>query len=147
MGVPGPPSDFPVAASDYLDDEPLSTTTYRLRFVFAGQTAASATVTVGVRPEISLARTSLRLRRGAVYRLSGQVWPAEPGAKVTIWTGRGGRWHRIASGGVVKLSHGSSFATRRFGTPVRQSYDLQVRLAANASHLAAKSALVKVTIR
>ena len=144
---PGLPSDFPVAASNYLDDEPLSTTSYRLRFVFAGHLAASATVTVGVRPEISFARTSLRLRRGAVYRLSGQVWPAEPGAEVTIWTNRGGRWHRIASGGVVRLVGGSSFATRRFGTPVRQSYELQVRLAANAAHLAAKSALVKVTVR
>jgi len=144
---PWPWTKGSVAPGAVLDDEPLSTTSYRLRFVFAGHLAASATVTIGVRPEISLARTSLRLRRGAVYRLSGQVWPAEPGAEVTIWTNRGGRWHRIASGGVVRLVGGSSFATRRFGTPVRQSYELQVRLAANAAHLAAKSALVKVTVR
>ena len=144
---PWPWTKGSVAPGAVLDDEPLSTTSYRLRFVFAGHLAASATVTIGVRPEISLARTSLRLRRGAVYRLSGQVWPAEPGAEVTIWTDRGGRWHRIASGGVVRLVGGSSFATRRFGTPVRQSYELQVRLAANAAHLAAKSALVKVTVR
>ena len=142
-----PWTSFPIAASEDL-------TTSRCRRPATGcasclpaLTAASAAMTVGVRPEIILSRTSLRLRRGAVYRLSGQVWPARPGGKVTIWTNRGGAWHRIASGGVVGLVGGSTFATRRFGTPVRQSYELQVRLAANASHLAAKSAMVKVTIR
>ena len=117
--------------------------------MFAGQTAAtSAAVTVGVRPQISLAHTSLTLRKGAVYRLTGQVLPAEPGRSVTIWTNRGGSWHRVAKGGIVKLAGGgSTFATRLFGTPKRESYKLQVRLAGSAEYLAAKSAYVKVTIR
>jgi photosystem II stability/assembly factor-like uncharacterized protein len=129
-------------------DEPLSTTQYRLRFVFAGDTAAtSAVVTVGVRPHIGVARTSLRLRKGAAYRLTGHVFPAQPGRKVAIWTNRGGTWHRIAKGGIVTLAGGTSYATRLFGTPIRESYRLQVRLGGNAAYLPATSALVKVTIR
>ena len=127
---------------------PLSTTQYRARFVFAGHSAArSAAVTVGVRPRISLAYTSLHLRRGAIYRLTGKVFPAERGRKVTIWTNRGGTWHKITGGAVVALVQGSSFATRLFGTPISESYKLQVRMAGNASYLAAKSALVNVTIK
>ena len=129
-------------------DEPLATTQYRLRFVFAGQTAAvSATVSVGVRPEITVDRRSLALRKGAVYRLTGQVFPAEPGARVTIWTDRGGPWHKLTLGGTVSLAHGSTFATRRFGTPKRESYELQVRIAADADHLSSASARVTVTVR
>ena len=49
-----------------VSDEPLTTTSYRLRFVFAGHTAAtSATVTVGVQPQIALTRTSFSLRKEA----------------------------------------------------------------------------------
>jgi photosystem II stability/assembly factor-like uncharacterized protein len=142
------PWDTSPAAPGNVSDEPLSLTRYRLRFVFAGHTAATSdALTVGVRPQISLARTSLSLRKGAVYRLSGRVFPTETGRRVTIWTNRGGTWHQVASGGGVALVHGSSFATRLFGTPVKESYKLQVRMAASAKYLAATSALVKVTIK
>jgi len=140
-------STSPTALGDVID-EPLSTTQYRLRFVFAGHTAAtSATVTVGVRPEVTVARRSLTLRKGAVYRLTGQVFPAQSGQKVQIWTNRGGAWHRLKLGGTVSLVGGSTFTTRRFGTPKRETYKLQVRMAAGAGSLAGASALVKVTVR
>jgi hypothetical protein len=142
-----PWSTSPTAPGDVID-EPLSTTQYRLRFVFAGHTAAtSATVTVGVRPEITVAHRSLTLRKGAVYQLTGQVFPAQRGRKVQIWTNRGGAWHKLTLGGTVSLVRGSTFATRRFGTPARETYELQVRMAANAAYLAGTSALVKVTVK
>ncbi len=131
-----------------VSDAPLRTTRYRLRFVYAHQTAmTSPAVTVGVRPAIKVGRTSLTLRKGAVYRLTGRVLPAENGASVSIWTNRGGTWHRCGIGGTVRLSSGSTFKTRLFGTPKRESYQLQVRRAADTLHLAAMSALVKVTIK
>jgi hypothetical protein len=137
------PPSFPA-----VSDEPLSTTQYRVRFLYAGKTAMiSPAVTVGVRPDIVVNRSSLRLRKGAAYRLTGQVFPAESGASVTIWTNRGRRWHRVTIGGTVRLSGGSTFKTRLFGTPQRQRYLLQVRMAANSRHLAAVSSLIRVTIR
>ena len=142
-----PWSTSPMAPGDVID-EPLSTTQYRLRFVFAGHTAAtSATVTVGVRPEITVTHRSLTLRKGAVYRLTGQVFPAQRGRQVQIWTNRGGSWHKLRLGGAVSLVGGSTFATRRFGTPARESYELQVRMTANAAYLAGASTLVKVTVK
>ncbi len=53
----------------------------------------------------------------------------------------------MASGGTVALVHGTTFATRLFGTPVRESYKLQVRLSASPAYLAATSAMVRVTIK
>ena len=142
-----PWSTSPTAPGDVID-EPLSNTHYRLRFVFAGHTAAtSAPVTVGVRPEITVAHRSLTPRKGAVYRLTGQVFPTQRGRKVQIWTNRGGHWHRLALGGTVSLVNGSTYATRRFGTPKRETYKLQVRMAANSAYLAGVSAQVTVTVR
>ena len=142
-----PWSTDPAAPGDVVD-EPLSTTQYRLRFVFAGHTAAtSAPVTVGVRPEVTVARRSVALHKGAVYRLSGQVFPAQVGRTVQIWTNRGGSWHRLKLGGTVSLVHGSAYATRKFGTPARETYKLQVRMAASAAYLAAVSPQVTVTVK
>ena len=107
----------------------------------------SRAVTVGVRPTIVVNQSSLHLRKGVVYRLTGRVLPAENGALVTVWTNRGGKWHRCATGGRVRLSSRSTFKTRLFGTPNRESYMLQVRMAADRRHLAAVSSLVRVAIR
>jgi hypothetical protein len=107
----------------------------------------SPAVTVGVRPNIVVNQSSLHLRKGAVYRLTGQVLPAENGASVTVWTNRGGAWHKCTTGGTVQLNGGSTFRTRLFGTPKRESYMLQVRISADRLHLAAVSLLVRVAIR
>jgi hypothetical protein len=142
-----PWSTAPSALGDVVD-EPLATTRYRVRFVYAGATGAtSAGTDVSVRPDIVLLRTSFTLNRGDLYRLAGQVLPAHPGGHVTVWTNRGGPWHRITLGGTLGLVGGSSFRTRLFGTPIRETYRLQIRMTADAGHLAGASAVVKVTIR
>jgi len=131
-----------------VTEKPTSTTQYRLGFVLGGHVdAVSGTVGVAVRSRIAVTRSVYNLHVGDVYRLTGHVYPVQPGRKVTIWTDRGGAWHQVAKGGVVALVGGSSFATRLFGTPVRQGYHLQVRLGANSAHLAAVSVRVRVTIR
>jgi len=128
--------------------KPLATTQYRLGFLMGGRTVAvSGTVSVSVRSRISVARTTFGLSRGATYRVTGTVYPAQAGRSVTIWTTRGGAWHQVASGGVVALVHGTTFTTRLFGTPLRETYHLQVRLGASSSRLAAVSPLIKVTVR
>ncbi len=74
-----PWSTSPATPGDVLD-EPLSTTSYRLRFVFSGHTAATSdAATVGVQPKISLTHTSLSLRKGSCLstdrpRLSHRDW-------------------------------------------------------------------------
>ncbi len=128
--------------------KPLSTTQYRLAFVLGGHTAAvSGTAGVAVRSRITVARTVFSLVRGDTYRVTGTVYPAQPGRKVTIWTNRGGTWHQVTDGGVVALVGGSTFATRLFGTPLHETYHLQVRLAASSSRLAALSPGIKVTVK
>ncbi len=128
--------------------KPLSTTQYRLAFVLGGRTAAvSGTAGVAVRSRITVARTVFSLVRGDTYRVTGTVYPAQPGRKVTIWTDRGGTWHQVADGGVVALVRGSTFATRLFGTPLHETYHLQVRLAASSSRLAALSPGIEVTVK
>jgi len=64
-----------------------------------------------------------------------------------VWTNRGGHWHQIPLGGTLTLSSGSTFRTRLFGTPLRETYRLQIRMAADADHMAGASTVVKVTIR
>jgi len=131
-----------------VSDSPQRTTLYRLGFVYAHKTAmTSPAVTVGVRPDIVVNQSSLHLRKGAAYRLTGHVFPAENGASVAVWTNRGGAWHKCTTGGTVQLSGGSTFRTRLFGTPKRESYLLQVRISADRLHLAAVSLLVRVAIR
>ena len=131
-----------------VTDEPLLTTSYRLRFLYHGQTTAvSRTVKVGVRPRIAVAHKTLRLRRGAVYQVTGTVFPAHPGAALTVWTDRGGRWHKIGLGGKIRLDAASAFHTRRFGTPYRETYHLRVRMAADSRHLSAASPRVTVIVR
>jgi hypothetical protein len=131
-----------------VDHAPPSTSQYRLRFVYAGHSAVtSAAYTVRVRPIITVPSTSLVERKGVAYRLRGHVSPVERGRKVTIWTNRGGGWHKVASGAVFALAGGTSFVSRQFGTPLRESYELQVRLPASGAYLAANSALIHVTVR
>jgi hypothetical protein len=135
-------------AAGQVDHTPPATSQYRLRFVYAGHSAVtSAAYTVHVRPIITVPSTSLVERKGVAYRLRGHVSPVERGRKVTVWTNRGGGWHKVASGAVFTLSRGLSFTTRQFGTPLRESYELQVRLPASGAYLAANSALIHVTVR
>lgn len=133
---------------------PNRTTTYRLRFLFAGSTAVTSTeVRVGVRHKVAVSATSYRLRLHAVYRVKGSVAPVAPaGSYVEVWTDRAGNhrlgaWHRISLGGVVRLAQGRTFTTRAFGTPVRETYHLKIRKPADSQHLEGWSARITVTVR
>jgi hypothetical protein len=126
---------------------PLATTQYRLRFAYVGQAAVtSAAVKVSVRPRLTVSPTAVHVSVGSTYRLRGTVYPAQPGRSVTIWTNRGGSWHRVSDGGVIALVNGTTYRTRLFGTPVRETYHLQVRLAGSAWFLPVLTPGVKVTV-
>jgi photosystem II stability/assembly factor-like uncharacterized protein len=142
-----PWSANPPAPEDVID-APLATTSYRVRFIYGGATGAtSAAAQVGVRPRIALQRWTFNISKGDIYRVTGRVLPPHPGGQVQVWTDRGGKWHKIALGGDLRLAGGTSFSTRLFGTPIRESYHLQIRMDADAGHLAGRSRIVQVTIR
>ena len=119
-------------AAGAVDHAPPATSQYRLRFVYAGQSAVtSAALTVRVRPVITVTSTTLRVRKGAAYRLRGHVSPVERGRRVTIWTNRGGGWHKVSNGAVFTLSrrllvhhttvrHAAQGELRAAGAPGRQ---------------------------
>jgi hypothetical protein len=144
------PGETKVAAGD----SPTMNTTYRVRFFFAGKPAAtSSQARVGVRRKVTVSATSLSRRLHQTYRVRGSVAPKAPaGRYVTVWTDRVanhrlGKWHRISLGGIVRLVNGQTFTTRLFGTPVRETYHLQIRIPADKRHLAGRSALITVTVR
>jgi photosystem II stability/assembly factor-like uncharacterized protein len=129
-------------------------TSYRLRFIFAGATAATGTkVAVGVRHKVSVSTTSRRLPLHEVFRVRGSVAPTAPaGRYVEVWTDRVGdhrlgAWHRIHVGSRVLLTNGRTFVTRTFGTPVREMYHLKIRMAGDGRHLAGWSPRITVTVR
>jgi hypothetical protein len=134
-------------------ETPGRTTRYRLRFVFAGTAAATGgTVAVGVRRRVSVPATTYRLSRHDVYRLRGSVEPAAPGRHVEVWTDRVadhrlGPWHRISLGWRVPLADGRTFVTRRFGTPVRETYHLKIRMPPAGRHLAGWSPRITVIVQ
>ena len=145
----GSPGATTLSDSEY----PVANTTYRLRFLFAGATAATgADVPVGVRHRVRVSSTSIKLARGSVYRVSGSVSPRKVGGAVEVWTDRAGNrklgpWHRISQGAYVALVNGTTFTTRRFGTPVRETYHLKVLMRADAQHLGGWSPRITVTVR
>lgn len=120
---------------------------YRLVFVYGGKSAAIGPVrTVTVRPLIAVKTLRLRVRLGATYKISGSVRPALRGRSVEVYTDRGGRWHRIAIGGFVKLRNGLTFTSRAFGTPKVETYHLRAYLRADRFHAASWSATMTVTV-
>jgi photosystem II stability/assembly factor-like uncharacterized protein len=150
-------SGRPGASITLSSQTPAVNTLYRLRFLFAGKTAAvwpapGREVRVGVRHKVGVSSTSITVRRGTVYQVSGSVFPTKIGGVVEVWTDRAGNrklgpWHRILVGGYVPLANGSTYATRRFGTPVTETYHLKVRMAGDAHHLVGWSPRVTVTVR
>jgi photosystem II stability/assembly factor-like uncharacterized protein len=146
----GDPGATTVSASE----SPRRTTKYRLRFIFAGATAATgAKCPVGVRHKVSVSTTTYRLSRNEIYRVKGSVAPTAPaGRYVEVWTDRVGdrrlgSWHRIRLGWLVLLTDGSTFVTRAFGTPVRETYHLKIRMPGDSEHLPGWSARITVTVR
>jgi photosystem II stability/assembly factor-like uncharacterized protein len=141
------------ATSLNVSRTPVVTSVYRLRFLFAGRTAATGQeIRVGVRNKVKVSSASISLSLGKVYRVSGSVSPAKSGGVVEVWTDRAGNhklgsWHRISQGGYVDLVKGTTFTTRSFGTPVRETYHLKILMRADTGHLNGWSPVITVTVR
>lgn len=127
---------------------PVLTTDYRLRFVYGGLSRiVSPTSRVTVKPRLTPEKLRIAVSRGAAYRFKGKVYPALRGEKVRLYTDRGGKWHQIGIGGVVKLRDGVRWTSRLFGTPVRETYHLRARIDATTRHGASWSPIVTVVVR
>ena len=143
----------PGASTLNYSDSPVTSTTYRLRFLFTGAAAATGQeVRVGVRHKVSVSSTSIKLSLGKVYGVSGSVSPAKPRGVVEVWTDRAGDdgghgTASLAEGGYVTLVNGTTFSTRRFGTPVRETYHLKMLMRADSKHLSGWSPRITVTVR
>jgi len=144
----------PGATTVSVSETPDTNTSYRLRFVYAGRTAATGTkVPVGVRRKVSVSSTALRVRLHRVFRVRGSVAPSVPrGHYVQVWTDRAGdrrlgSWHRISVGWTARLTDGRTFVSRAFGTPVRETYHLKVRVAGDGKHLEGWSPRITVSVR
>ena len=77
---------------------------------------------------------------------------APAGRYVEVWSDRVGdrrlgAWHRIRIGWRVPLTDGRTFVTRTFGTPLRETYHLKIRMAGDGQHLAGWSPRITVTVR
>jgi len=127
---------------------PTLTHDYELDFEYGGTTAqlAPAAQVVAV-PRITTARSRYDLRVGAVFRFSGSVAPQLRGARVELYTDRGGSWRPVSLQHSVALQNGHSWTSRAFGTPMAETYHLRAHLAATAEHAEAWSRIVTVAIR
>jgi hypothetical protein len=118
---------------------PLVTTEYRA--VCVGTGVRSRTVKVGVRPRLILRASRRSVRRGSRVTLSGTV--SHPG-RVTVSLQRytGGRWRTVKR---LRTRFG------RYSTKVafskRGTFAYRVFIAADRSHLPAKSATVRIVVR
>jgi hypothetical protein len=128
---------------------PILNASYRLRFTYGGRTSliSDATSVVKVVPKVTPERLAYDLKRGTVYRFSGTVYPALTAETVQIYTNRGGSWHKLDIGGTVKIGTNGAWTSRRFGTPIRESYRLRAYVKATARHPEAWSSVATVTIR
>jgi len=89
---------------------PSLTHEYRLEFQYGKATVELApAVKVVVTPKIFTARSRLDLRVGDVYRFAGSVAPRLRGARVGLFTDRGGSWRPVSLQGSVKLRDGRTW--------------------------------------
>lgn len=130
-----------------LELDPLLTTYYRLRFAFGGLGGVvSPTRRVIVRPRLTPDKIRISVSRGHAYRFKGAVYPALRGERIRLYTDRGGKWHRITLGGVVRLRDGMRWVSRLFGTPVRERYHLRARIVSTTRHGSSWSTIVTVVV-
>jgi hypothetical protein len=131
-----------------FDLKPSLTHDYQLAFKYGGATALLAPVAqVAVAPRITTAKKRYDLRRGAVFRFSGTVAPRLRGEKVELYTDRGGSWRPVSLQRTVSLVDGRTWQSRRFGTPVAETYRLRAHLPRTNAHAESWSRIVTVTIR
>jgi hypothetical protein len=131
-----------------FDLKPSVTRDYQLAFKYGGTTAVvGPAARLTVVPRVITARARYDLRRGDVFRFSGTVAPRLRGERVELYTDRGGGWRPVRLQPTVALVDGRSWTSRRFGTPVRETYHLRAHLARTRTHAEAWSRIVTVTIR
>jgi photosystem II stability/assembly factor-like uncharacterized protein len=131
-----------------LGFSPVFTSDYRLRFSYGGTgPIVSPTRRVTVRPKLTPDKLRIAVSRRAAYRFKGKVFPTLRGEKVRLYTDRGGKWHQIQIGGVVKLRDGTRWTSRLFGTPKRETYHLRARIESTKRHGSSWSAIVTVVVR
>jgi hypothetical protein len=127
---------------------PSLTHDYALEFSYGGTTTRLAPVSqVAVVPRITTAKARYVLRRGGVFRFSGTVSPRLRGERVELFTDRGGSWRPVSLQPTVALVDGRTWQSRRFGTPVAETYRLRAHLKRTSTHAEAWSRIVTVTIR
>ncbi len=121
---------------------------YRLEFTYGSVThVLTSTVKVMVQPKVYTTRSSLTLRVGDVYRLSGSVSPTLSGESVRLYTDRNSDGWRLVTNGTAKLQNGRTWTSRRFGTPKAETYRVKAYLPSTKRHGSAWSRVVTVTIR
>ena len=88
--------------------KPTLTHEYRLEFKYGeATTELAAAATVVVTPKVATTRSSLKLRRGDVYRFSGSVTPTLSGETVGLYTDRGGSWRPVSQQGAGETAEGA----------------------------------------
>jgi photosystem II stability/assembly factor-like uncharacterized protein len=128
--------------------KPSLTHEYLLAFKYGEATVPLAPVAeVIVTPKITMTRSHFTLHVGDVYRLSGSLTPTLPGARVSLFTDRGGSWRPVSLQGSLRLQRGRIWTSRQFGTPKAETYHLRAHLSATRTHGEAWSRVVTVTIR
>lgn len=128
--------------------EPKLTHEYRLEFSYGGTTTIlTSPVKVTVKPRVTTTKSTIRLRVGQVYRVSGAVTPTLRGETVYLYTDRGGSWRRVSAQSAIKLKDGRTWVSRAFGTPRAETYHLRTYLPTRRTHGAAWSRVVTVAIR
>ena len=131
-----------------FDLKPTLTHDYALEFKYGGTTTRLAPVSqVTVVPTVTTAKASYAVRRGGVFRFSGTVSPRLRGERVELFTDRGGSWRPVSLQPTVALVDGRTWQSRRFGTPVAETYHLRAHLKRTNTHAEAWSRIVTVTIR
>ena len=131
-----------------LDLKPKLTHDYALEFKYGGSTTRLAPVSqVTVVPTVPTAKARYTVRRGGVFRFSGTVSPRLRGERVELFTDRGGSWRPVSLQPTVALVDGRSWQSRKFGTPVAETYHLRAHLKRTSTHAEAWSRIVTVTIR
>ena len=128
--------------------KPTLTRDYALEFKYGGSITRLAPVSrVTVVPRVTPAKARYVLRRGGVFRFSGTVAPRLRGERVELFTDRGGSWRPVSLQRTVALVDGRTWQSRKFGTPVAETYRLRAHLPRTRTHAEAWSRIVTVTIR
>lgn len=130
-----------------VDVAPTLSREYRLQLRYGRQMVQIGAASLVVAPRVSVSRSVLRLRVGDVYRFTGNVRPRLRGARIVLYTDRGGSWRPVSKQSHVTVRDGRTWQSRRFGTPTAERYRLRARVQAGSRYGSAWSPVVTVVVR